>query len=373
MQRNRKYSFLFVSAPFSGVEVMMKNLKEVVSRNEEIDSHWIWLDYDTRLPGLGDLVSKRVNWTLKACINIHFQILELERAGKIFDAAFFNHVSSMTLLRNFRRRVPTVLSLDATPRMLDQFSHWFLWDQTARISGIFQKYKDGLTRRAYLETRRLLAWSDAVNRSLVQDYGIPREKIATVPPGVDLESWNPVPDDQRERSHKLNVLFVGGEFLRKGGDIILRVAQRNEFRNCEFHFVTKSFVGERLPNVHVHSGLSPNTEDLRNIYRMSDIALLPTRADFSPHAILEAMARGMPVISTDVGAIREMVVHGKTGYLVPGDQEEAIAYRLRALVENSGLRWELGNNARKLVESKFNLEKNAHEIIECLKNVSKPR
>lgn len=297
----------------------------------------------------------------------------MERSGKRFDAAFFNHITPMTLLKDFRRRVPTVLWLDATPRQLTQFPRFYQPDQTIKIPRRFDDYKHELTKRAYQEATYLLAASNVVKNSLILDYSIDEQRIRIVTPGIDLEHWTPrdkIGGGPLVKGEKIKILFVGADFNRKGGDLILTLARRSEFRECEFHLVTKSFEGEQPRNVHVHSNIAPNSDELVDLYSSADIALLPTRADFSPHAISEAMAMELPIVSTDVGAIREMVVEGKTGFLVPADDEEALVDRLSTLVNSGKLRNEFGKNARRETEAHFNLHKNVQQIVDCLKQAS---
>jgi glycosyltransferase involved in cell wall biosynthesis len=208
------------------------------------------------------------------------------------------------------------------------------------------------------------------------DYGIPEAKIKVVPPGIDLRVWGK-PSlkgiQNRNGSRRVKVLFVGGHFLRKGGDILLRLAQRDEFRSCEFHIVTRSFEGTPSGNVVVHPTVCANSETLRTLYEDADIFMLPTRADFSPLAVCEAMASGLPAVVTDTGGLSELVEDGRCGYVVPVDDEEAIAGRLRDLVTQSDVRENMGTAARIRAGQLFDLEKNTSTLVELLKGISGPR
>jgi glycosyltransferase involved in cell wall biosynthesis len=85
------------------------------------------------------------------------------------------------------------------------------------------------------------------------------------------------------------------------------------------------------------------------------------------------MAMGLPVISTSVGGLAEIVRDGETGYIVQADNKEVVADRLRALAADSALRLRLGKNARSLVERSFNVEKNGRTIVDCLKRAADKR
>jgi glycosyltransferase involved in cell wall biosynthesis len=106
------------------------------------------------------------------------------------------------------------------------------------------------------------------------------------------------------------------------------------------------------------------------LYRDADIFVLPTRADLHSIAGLEAMAMGLPVISTTVGGIIDIYINDHNGLTIPVDDEGALAEALRKLVYDPELRRRLGANARKTVEEKFDLEKNARTIVEYLKQAA---
>ncbi len=78
----------------------------------------------------------------------------------------------------------------------------------------------------------------------------------------------------------------------------------------------------------------------------------------------------LPVITTSVGGIPELVSEGVTGFLVPPDNEEMLASRLRVLVADSELRIRMGQQARKLVEQRFNLFTCAESIVHFLKEAA---
>jgi glycosyltransferase involved in cell wall biosynthesis len=153
---------------------------------------------------------------------------------------------------------------------------------------------------------------------------------------------------------------------RKGGDLLLNIAKREEFKNCEFHFLSYEKIQERSDNVIVHTNIAPNTEALRELYRNADIFVLPSRGDIQPIAILEAMSMGLPVISTRVGAIHLAVDDGRTGFVVPPNDEEALVDKLRLLLKNPEMRLLFGLNARRVVEATYNLERNSEIILEHL-------
>ena len=107
------------------------------------------------------------------------------------------------------------------------------------------------------------------------------------------------------------------EFERKGGLDLLATARLPELSTVEFHIVTKSAVRNAPPNVVVHRDLDPRSDALLELYASSSIFELPTMADYSPIAVCEAMAMELPVVTTAVGVVGEMVEDGVNGFVIP--------------------------------------------------------
>ena len=77
---------------------------------------------------------------------------------------------------------------------------------------------------------------------------------------------------------------------------------------------------------------------MAELYRSADVVLNPSRADNAPNSILEALACGVPVVSTDVGGIPHLVTHGREAWLVPPDAPDALAEGIVRVLEDPGLR-----------------------------------
>ena len=88
-------------------------------------------------------------------------------------------------------------------------------------------------------------------------------------------------------------------------------------------------------------------------FMKSDMFILPTYAENMPNTILEAMAAGLPVISTAVGAIPELIHQGENGFLIePGDYQD-LANRIEMLMENRELRTMMGAKSLEKVKKKY--------------------
>jgi len=97
-------------------------------------------------------------------------------------------------------------------------------------------------------------------------------------------------------------------------------------------------------------------------YGLADIFLLPSFAEGMPMTIIEAMQRSLPIISTPVGAIPDMIQHGVSGLFIRPGSADAIAESVLFLKRDEALRQKLGQAARKTFEEKFEVSKGIEEI-----------
>jgi glycosyltransferase involved in cell wall biosynthesis len=273
-------------------------------------------------------------------------------------------------LWRFRSRVPYLVAMDWTPLWCERHSLWYAHPPFNRRS-LGSKVRQAMIRRVYSQAFHLLPWSWSCRESLMRDYGISPERITVVPPGIDLRRYDsPDRTARSEAARPLNVLFVGADFTRKGGDLLARLAQEPEFKGVQFNFVTRGYQGPTGDNIRVFEGVTANSAALVNLFREADVFALPTRADTHSVASLEAMAMGLPVITTPVGGIPDIVQDGETGCLIARDDMAALTDRLRMLKQDRGRRLRMGLSARKRVETHFNSETIATTVANLLRRAA---
>jgi len=215
----------------------------------------------------------------------------------------------------------------------------------------------------------LVTWSGLAADSLVGDYGVPASRVHVIPPGVDLALFRP-PERAGHPDGPVRVLFVGGDFVRKGGPDMLAALQG--VPGVELDVVTGSEVGQVPPGVrcHVHRGLRPSDPALLELYRRADVFALPTRGDCLPQVLAEAAASGLPVIATDVGAIAEVVRHGDNGFLVPVGSPADLRLALHRLVDKAELRLAMGQASLDLARREHDALANNRRIFELMGEVA---
>ena len=263
-----------------------------------------------------------------------------------------------------RWRRPVVLDLDATPGQLDAMSRWYFGRKPkGRARRSLGTYNDRLLRRTVSAHIAWSRWAAGGVRAL----GVNEDAIHVIPPGVDLASWKPVePKAQDILGRPLRLLFVGGDFKRKGGDLLLDILDGPLGSGVEADIVTRDPVICRGP-VRVHRA-EPNSEQLMSLYAQADVFVLPTRAECFGIAAVEAMAAGLPVVMGDIGGARDIVEPGETGWLIE-PTAEALGRAVRTAIESPELLRRMGVAARSVAETRFDGRINDRKVVDVVLNV----
>jgi glycosyltransferase involved in cell wall biosynthesis len=228
-------------------------------------------------------------------------------------------------------------------------------------SAWLEQMKFWVNRRALSEAAAVVTWSKWAAESVVGDYRIPADRVHPIFPGVDIERFRPTAKEAG--SGPIRVLFVGGDFTRKGGSELVD-AVSNLGGSAELDLVT-SATDVRLPGnvpIRLHRNVSPNSAELLELMEQADVFALPTRGDSLALAICEAMACGLPVVATTVGAIPNMINDGLNGFLVPPGDTNKLAAALRTLASDGALRQRMGAAGRALAEAQHDTANNWRRI-----------
>jgi glycosyltransferase involved in cell wall biosynthesis len=273
------------------------------------------------------------------------------------------------------RRIPSVVSLDATPIQIDALGE--AYNHAPSGNSRIEAWKKQMNERSFGAARRLITWSEWAKASLVADYGVPAEKVTVIPPGIDVDLWSFPPRVAKPDDAPIHLLFVGGDWGRKGGDTLLAAydALSPALKpRTRLHLVTRSAppnTTDGRPGVHVYTGLTPNSEGLRNLYAQADLFVFPTRGDCLPLAVLEALASGLPVVTTAVGALAEAVRDGETGAIVPVDDAAALRATIERLIADGPGRVAMGTRARETAHRRFDAAKNYVQLVETVVETAK--
>jgi glycosyltransferase involved in cell wall biosynthesis len=306
-----------------------------------------------RIPGLR-------TWTLDASLQARSALARRLRSGPI-DAVFIHTQVAALLAGPIMQRIPTVVSLDATPVNFD--SQGASYGHTRNRPAV-EAIKLRLNRSVFQRASALVSWCQWAADSLAADYGVPEWKISVIHPGVDVKLFHPI--ERYVHTGAVRILFVGGDFERKGGADLLE-AMRQVAPLAELDVVTGSHVDPPPGLVcRVHRGLSPQSPELVALYREADIFALPSQGDCFPQAVAEGLASGLPIVASRTGAIPEMVRNGVNGWLVPAGDPRELGRALESLVGSSSLRRQMGLASRRIAEQEHDADANNRRIIELM-------
>lgn len=197
--------------------------------------------------------------------------------------------------------------------------------------------------------RRLIGVSGGIARELGEHFPHMRGRIAVIPNGVDTEHFHPAPRPAPRPGEALRVLFVGGDWERKG--LPIAIAALAECPCAELDVVGAGDVEgqRRLARRHGVEGrvhFRGTTADTAPAYRGADVFALPTAYESFSLVTYEAAASGLPLLATRVNGIEDLVRDGVNGWFVERSPAD-LAARLRALQADPELRRRMGTAARR--------------------------
>jgi glycosyltransferase involved in cell wall biosynthesis len=273
----------------------------------------------------------------------------------------FVHTQVAALLsRDIMRRFPTIVSMDATPLNFDMVGDAY---GHSRQSDVLEAGKRAITRRALHCADAVVTWSHWAAASAVRDYGVAPDRVQAIPPGVDVRRLRPRSGVRADGPVRL--LFVGGDFERKGGVDLLEALKILD-RPVELDVVSSAAVVPAGVPVRVHTDVAANSPTITDLFRRADVFVLPSRGDCTPLAVAEALACGLPVVATPVGGMPEMVRHGGNGLLVPPQDPRQLARALGVLIDQPDTRRWFGDNSRRLAEEEHDVDKNCRKIFDLM-------
>ncbi|MDG6927150.1 MAG: glycosyltransferase family 4 protein [Nitrososphaerota archaeon] len=202
------------------------------------------------------------------------------------------------------------------------------------------------------EAEFIITWSQWAGRGFRND-GVGKEKIKIIPLPYETKPFKSEHDG-------INVLFIGRDLKRKGGDSALKIMERI---SRERKGVRMLYVGKGVPDKHewlkYYSSVSSAFLDNR-IFPIADIFLFPTREEAYGIAALEALAHGVPVVSSRAGALGEIIDDGVNGF--SGSSDDALHDRLLKLIDSDSLRSDMSKRALEKVST-------AHDPVKISKMV----
>jgi glycosyltransferase involved in cell wall biosynthesis len=168
--------------------------------------------------------------------------------------------------------------------------------------------------------------------TLLQSLGIPDKKIVSIPGGIGAEWLSSLPAPAHQ---PVRFLFVGRAERRKGIEELnatIRKLLHTHRGKFEFEFLGPIPSQQKIAGCYYHGEIT-DPESIRKVYSQNDILVVPSHSEGMPNVILEAMASGLGIVATDVGAVSEMV-NGQTGWLLPTPEGSVLSAALITVIES---------------------------------------
>lgn len=206
--------------------------------------------------------------------------------------------------------------------------------------------------------------------------GVSRRRLHVIPNGIILNDW-PFQARRQRPGAPLGVLFVGrlsleknvagllgacGALVRQGRPVRLRVAGEGPQRESLARHARKL-------NLHEAVEWLGFRRDVGELLAQTAIFVNPSYTEAMPNTVLEAMAGGAPVVATDVGATRELVLHEQTGLLVPPGDTNALVAAIARLGGAADFAQQLAVRARGHVEQNFDLATRVAHVVAVYRGV----
>ena len=228
-----------------------------------------------------------------------------------------------------------------------------------------------IQRKAEKAFDHFICVSDYLADHLMRQHGLDRTKINTIYNGVDLNYFDEVP----------NYPNVKNEFLQRGEQILIGAVGRlvpekglkyllaaipnvlKRFSEARLLLVGDGPLRTDLERIVTDLDLTGKVtfvgfrSDMREILSALDILVLPSLLEGFPMIILEAMAMATPIVASDIPGIREQLIDGKSGILVPTKDSNTLASAIIRMLEDKQAARRIGLEARKTVDEKFSIEK----------------
>jgi glycosyltransferase involved in cell wall biosynthesis len=252
-----------------------------------------------------------------------------------------------------------LLCLDATFTQL-RSTAWFSPNAPSRF---FQDFTIGSLidreRRLFDRAQLLLPWSQSVADSLIHDYGVNRQRIRLLPPSLPVRPITP-------RETKLDgslprLLFLGGDFQRKGGPLLVECFRRHFQGRAELDIVTRTASPEG-PGVRVWKNISAWSSEWISLWRNADLFVFPSRLETFGIVLLEAHDFGVPIVSSRAGAADELLAGGQAGWLLKTLNDEFLRSAIQEALGAPDLRAAKSARGYALLEERFRLPNNAREL-----------
>ncbi len=236
-------------------------------------------------------------------------------------------------------------------------------------------------RRLYHACHHLIAHTEDTVRGLIEEFGVPRERISRIPHGNFRQFWNQqrasVPALDGAAEHTPTILMFGELRRSKGIDVLLLAAAmlRDQGVACRVVLAGAPFGPDQAyrdlaHELDIEDRVTFHTQYIEeevvpSYFEVASVVALPYRAIDQSGVAVAAVTMGRAIVATRIAGLAELVEEGECGLLVPADDAAALAAALRRLLTDDGLRERCEANARRYAETALAWEPIAERTIDA--------
>lgn len=228
--------------------------------------------------------------------------------------------ASSQLIAYLETDIPIIYMTDATFRQLQGYYPYF-----SNLATYNVKQGIELDKKAFQKSAHCMLASQWNKNSAINEYGIDPGKISVVPCGANMDRVPAAEDLKINETEKCNLLFLGVEWERKGGEIALETYRLLKLKGIDLHLYIIGCVpphdltGETAITVipFLDKNKPGEFDQLDKIFLQTSFLLLPTRAECAGVVFSEASAYGIPSVTTDTGGVGTYIKNGVNGFAIP--------------------------------------------------------
>lgn len=251
-----------------------------------------------------------------------------------------------------------------------------------------QRYISQIEWRLTFESWKVIVNSKSMLKELGTQFNVPPDKVAVIPNGIDPDQFDfefdPTPlRNQYAAPMQPIVLYVGRLVREKGVQVLLQAAQTilGAAPGTQFLLVGTGYYADELKWLAAHLGVAQNVHflgyvsdpDLRRLYKIADVVVIPSLYEPFGIVALEGMAAKVPVVTSDAGGLTDFVEHMKTGITTYSGDQSSLAWGVLEVIRNRELATSLKATAADSVRDVYNWKAIAKRTIELYETVLKEK
>lgn len=206
---------------------------------------------------------------------------------------------------------------------------------------------------------------------LIKHHSFNPKKVFTVYNGIDVNAISVNCNDKNQKDAAKVIGTIGSLEPVKNHKLFLQIAKiildQTSAESAKFLIIGSGSLRKELEEFAENLGISSSIifagerVDIPELLQTMDVFVLTSQYEGLSNAIMEAMAAGLPVVTTDVGGNKELVINGATGFLCTDNDAKSLADKVISLMNDKSEAIRMGNNGRKRIINGFGIEKMVKE------------